>query len=174
MKIGWMKPSCHMGNHLIECTESYLMNTNMTWFRWLSQILCSCMHWTKVALAIEGLSQVTQAWQWFRVQCGLIQVKEIFLRFNQFMSEVIVWASGTGTSTCLLALASEFLKKGLSGKYILAWLLAQWPRWFSEKSSHFYKENDTIFRKICPIEPIIYFTWTIFDTNCIQKPVNSI
>ena len=49
------------------------------------------MHWKKVALAMEGLSQVTRAWQWFSVQCGLIHIKEIFLRFNQFICLKISW-----------------------------------------------------------------------------------
>ena len=34
---------------------SYLMNTNMVGFRWLSKIVCICVLWIKVALALEGL-----------------------------------------------------------------------------------------------------------------------
>ena len=39
----WLKP-WHMGPHLRVLSESYLMNTNMTGFRfrWFSKILCSC------------------------------------------------------------------------------------------------------------------------------------
>ena len=43
----------HMGTHLRVLSESYLMSTNMTAFRWFTKILHS---WTKVASALEGLS----------------------------------------------------------------------------------------------------------------------
>ena len=35
--------------------ESYLVNTNMTWFSWFYTNLCILVLWTKVVLALEGL-----------------------------------------------------------------------------------------------------------------------
>ena len=43
-----------MGTHQRLLSESYLMNTNMTRFRF-SKNLCILVLWTKAALALEGL-----------------------------------------------------------------------------------------------------------------------
>ena len=44
------------GTHLRAVLESYLMNTNMTGFRWYSHIFASLLEfWMKVALALGGL-----------------------------------------------------------------------------------------------------------------------
>ena len=41
----WLKP-WQMGTHLTVLNESYLMNTNMIWFRWFSEIFASlCFGW---------------------------------------------------------------------------------------------------------------------------------
>ena len=53
-----------MGTHLIELSESYLMNTNMTGFRYFSKNLCIIVLWMKVASALEGLSMFV-----FMVNC---------------------------------------------------------------------------------------------------------
>ena len=54
----WLKP-WHMGTPLRVLSESYQMNTNMTGFRWFSEIFESFnMFWTKVASALEGLTGV--------------------------------------------------------------------------------------------------------------------
>ena len=45
-----------MGNHLRELNETFLMNTNMTGFRWFFENLCVFVFWTKVASALEGLT----------------------------------------------------------------------------------------------------------------------
>ena len=37
-----MTETWHMGTHLRELSESYLMNTNMTGLRWFSKSLCTC------------------------------------------------------------------------------------------------------------------------------------
>ena len=50
----WLKP-WHIGTHLRVLSESYLMNTNMTGFGWLSRYRCILVLWTKVARALEGL-----------------------------------------------------------------------------------------------------------------------
>ena len=42
----------HIGTHLRALDESYLMSTNITGFRWFSQIFAL---WTKVTSALEGL-----------------------------------------------------------------------------------------------------------------------
>ena len=44
-----------MGTHLRVLSESNLMNTNMTEFRWPSKRLCFLVLWGKVASALEGL-----------------------------------------------------------------------------------------------------------------------
>ena len=44
-----------MGTHLRVLSESFLMNTNMTGFRWFSKNLCILVLWMKVASALEGL-----------------------------------------------------------------------------------------------------------------------
>ena len=51
----WLRPR-HMGTHLRVLSESYLMNTNMTGFWWFSKNLGILVLWTKVALALEGLT----------------------------------------------------------------------------------------------------------------------
>ena len=43
-----------MGTHLRELSEGYLINTNMTGFRWFTQIFVSLYLLTKVALARAG------------------------------------------------------------------------------------------------------------------------
>ena len=43
-----------MGIHLRVFLEGYPMNTNMTGFKGLKKN-CAFLHWTKVALALEGL-----------------------------------------------------------------------------------------------------------------------
>ena len=48
--------------------------------------------------------------------------------------------AGSDISTCLLALASEFLKKWSLGKYILISTCPNRQADFSEQSAHFYKE----------------------------------
>ena len=45
--------SWHVGTHLRALLECYPMSTNKTGFRWFSKIL---VHWTKVALALQGLT----------------------------------------------------------------------------------------------------------------------
>ena len=45
-----------MGTHMIVLSESFPMNTNMTWFGWFFKNLCVLMLWTKVASALEGLT----------------------------------------------------------------------------------------------------------------------
>ena len=43
----------HMGTHLRELSESYLMNTNMTGFRWFSKILASlCLDESSLSIGI--------------------------------------------------------------------------------------------------------------------------
>ena len=46
-----------MGTHMRVLGEGYLMNTNMTEFRWFFKNLCIIALWTKVDLALEGLKQ---------------------------------------------------------------------------------------------------------------------
>ena len=47
-----------MGTHLRVLSESYLMNTDMIGFRWESQLpLHILVLWTKVASALEGLTE---------------------------------------------------------------------------------------------------------------------
>ena len=41
--------------HLRVLIKSYLMNTNITGFRWCSKVFCVLVLWTKVASALEGL-----------------------------------------------------------------------------------------------------------------------
>ena len=45
-----------MGTHLRVLSESYPMNTNMTGFRWFTKKLRSCVLWSNVASALQGLS----------------------------------------------------------------------------------------------------------------------
>ena len=47
-----------MGTHLRVLGESFLMNTNMTGFRWSFKDLCFRVLWMKVASALEGLSHL--------------------------------------------------------------------------------------------------------------------
>ena len=47
-----------MGTHLRVLSESNSMNTNMTGFRLFFKILCILVLWTKVASALEGLSNL--------------------------------------------------------------------------------------------------------------------
>ena len=52
----WLKP-WQMGTHMRVLSESYPMSTNMTGFRWFSEVfrnLCILVLWTKVASALEG------------------------------------------------------------------------------------------------------------------------
>ena len=51
----WLKP-WHMGTYLRVLSMNYLMNTNMTGIRWFSS-LC---FWTKVASALEGLTDANK------------------------------------------------------------------------------------------------------------------
>ena len=44
------------GTHLRVLSESYLMNINMTGFRWFLKNLCILAHWTKVTSGLEGLT----------------------------------------------------------------------------------------------------------------------
>ena len=44
-----------MGTHLRVLSDTYLMNTNMTEFRWFLKNICVLVLWTKVASALEGL-----------------------------------------------------------------------------------------------------------------------
>ena len=44
-----------MGTHLRVLSESFLMNTDMTGFRWFSKNLCILVLWMNVASALEGL-----------------------------------------------------------------------------------------------------------------------
>ena len=47
----------HIGTHLRVLLQGYPMNTNTTGLRWSSQIFAFMhVHWTKVALALEGLT----------------------------------------------------------------------------------------------------------------------
>ena len=48
----------HMGTHLRVLIKGNPLNTNMTGFRWFSKIFASL--WTKVALALEGFTILSQ------------------------------------------------------------------------------------------------------------------
>ena len=47
-----------MGTHKRVLSESYLINTNMTAFKWFSKI-CVLVLWVKVALALKELGRQT-------------------------------------------------------------------------------------------------------------------
>ena len=53
----WLKPWL-MGTHLKVFNVSYPMNTNMTWFRWLFENLCTLIYLRKVVLSMEGLMKL--------------------------------------------------------------------------------------------------------------------
>ena len=44
--LKWLKP-WHMSTYLRKLSESYLMNTNTTWFRWFSRIFAFLCFWWK-------------------------------------------------------------------------------------------------------------------------------
>ena len=44
-----------IGTHLIELSESFQMNTNMTVFRYIIKYFCNFVLWTKVDSALQGL-----------------------------------------------------------------------------------------------------------------------
>ena len=48
-----------MGTHLRVLSESYPLNTNMTRFKLFFKYICVFVLWTKVASALEGLSNTT-------------------------------------------------------------------------------------------------------------------
>ena len=52
--LKWLK-LWHMDTHLTLFSESFLLNTIMTGFAWLSKNLCFFVLWMKVASALEGL-----------------------------------------------------------------------------------------------------------------------
>ena len=62
-----------MGIHLRVLSESYLMNTKMAGFRWLSKSLCILVLWTKVAFLLEGLSINGLKIRIFQAVLGTIQ-----------------------------------------------------------------------------------------------------
>ena len=51
-----------MGTHSKVLSKSYLMNTNMTWFRWFSKIFAILVLWTNVATALEGFKWCSIRW----------------------------------------------------------------------------------------------------------------
>ena len=61
--------------------------------------------------------------------------------FCHIAAEVISFCPGSDISTCPLALASEFLKKWLFGKYILVSTFTKGQAILYEQSTHFYIEN---------------------------------
>ena len=57
----WLKP-CHMGTHLWVLSESYPMNTNKTWFRWLSKIFAFLSFGWKLNVSIGRVIWLLYSW----------------------------------------------------------------------------------------------------------------
>ena len=76
-----------MGTHLRVLNKSFLMNTNMTGFIWLSGIF---MLWTKVALALEGLKWTlnpvtSQVNMWTTTYGDILAMKQCFEKYVLFL-----------------------------------------------------------------------------------------
>ena len=92
----WLKP-WHMGTHLRVLSESYPMNTNMTWFRCFSKTFASlCFGWSSLSIGRVNINICGVPLLWLKTHTYLehtvgilLQIWIVFLYL--FYEEVFFW-----------------------------------------------------------------------------------